>query len=59
MFQTLQSRDEVEGSGMGLAVIRKVMGHYHGEVSLSEESELGGATFVLTWPNTPVIHSFA
>lgn len=58
MFQTLKTRDDVEGSGMGLAVIRKVMAHYHGEVTLSPGSELGGATFVMSWPNLPVNQAF-
>lgn len=58
MFQTLRSRDELEGSGMGLAVIRKIMGHYHGEVALAPESELGGATFTLSWPNLPINQVF-
>ena len=32
---TLRPRDEVEGSGMGLANIRKIAEHYSGTVSLS------------------------
>ncbi len=49
MFKTLKTRDEVEGSGMGLALIQKVVEHYKGKVSL--ESSLGqGSTFSFTWP---------
>lgn len=49
LFQTLRPRDEVEGSGMGLAVVKKTVEHYGGKVSV--ESECGqGAKFLFTWP---------
>jgi len=48
MFQTLQRRDIVEGSGMGLALIKKIVNTYGGEVSV--ESNGRGATFHLDWP---------
>jgi signal transduction histidine kinase len=51
MFQTLKPRDEVEGSGMGLAIIRKVVELQGGRISL--ESEGRGCTFRFTWPRTP------
>ncbi len=51
MFQSLQPRDQVEGSGMGLALIKKIVEHYGGKVSL--ESALDdGATFYFTWPKS-------
>lgn len=52
MFQTLQSRDVTEGSGMGLAIVNKILSHYNGSIELSDSSELGGATFLIVWPNT-------
>lgn len=39
MFKTLESRDKVEGSGMGLALIQKIVDTYGGSIRL--ESELG------------------
>lgn len=49
MFQTLQPRDEVEGTGIGLALVKKIVGSRGGEVGLeSEEGE--GARFWFTWP---------
>lgn len=51
MFQTLQPRDQTEGSGMGLAIIKKILSHYSGSIELLEKTELGGATFDLSWPN--------
>lgn len=48
MFQTLQSRDEVEGSGVGLALIRRIVDSYEGKITV--ESEFGkGTTFRLAW----------
>jgi len=49
MFETLKSRDEVEGSGIGLALIKRIVENYDGKVFL--ESRNGrGATFRFTWP---------
>ncbi|AZQ83574.1 GHKL domain-containing protein [Colwellia sp. Arc7-635] len=49
MFKTLKPRDETEGSGMGLALIKKIVEHYEGHVYV--ESVLGqGSTFSFTWP---------
>jgi light-regulated signal transduction histidine kinase (bacteriophytochrome) len=49
MFQTLQSRDVIESSGMGLAIIKKVIEGQGGEIEV--KSALGeGATFTFSWP---------
>lgn len=49
MFQTLRPRDEVEGSGMGLALVKKLVESYGGTITV--ESAAGhGATFRFTWP---------
>lgn len=49
MFKTLKPRDKVEGSGMGLALIKKVVNSYGGNVYV--ESTLGqGTTFFFNWP---------
>ncbi|MEJ2741932.1 MAG: ATP-binding protein, partial [Gammaproteobacteria bacterium] len=49
MFQTLKPRDQVEGSGMGLAMVKKHIEHFGGTITL--ESEEGqGATFRFIWP---------
>jgi PAS domain S-box-containing protein len=49
VFQTLKPRDQVEGSGMGLALVRKNVETFGGTLSL-ESSEGNGSTFAFTWP---------
>lgn len=49
MFQTLKPRDRVEGSGMGLATVRKTVEIFGGCVSL-DSVEGRGSTFTFTWP---------
>jgi PAS domain S-box-containing protein len=49
MFQTLKPRDQVEGSGMGLALVRKNAELFGGVIQL-ESTEGEGSTFRLTWP---------
>lgn len=49
MFQTLRPRDVVEGTGIGLAVVRKVVTANGGSAWL-ESDEGQGACFRFTWP---------
>lgn len=49
MFQTLRPRDEIEGSGMGLALVRKLVERYGGVVYVVESSGRG-TTIEFTWP---------
>ncbi len=51
MFQTLQARDKVEGSGMGLALVKKIVENQGGKVILKSIPGQG-ATFRFTWPKT-------
>lgn len=51
LFQTLKPRDQVEGTGLGLSLIKKLMERIGGSVQL--QSSLGkGATFVIRWPKS-------
>jgi PAS domain S-box-containing protein len=52
VFQTLESRDKVEGAGIGLAVVKKIVETRGGQVSL-ESTEGEGSTFRFTWPKAP------
>lgn len=49
IFQTLVARDKVEGTGVGLAIVQKVVESRGGSVAL-ESASGQGATFRFTWP---------
>jgi signal transduction histidine kinase len=49
MFQTLKPRDQVEGSGMGLAIVKKTVESQGGTVRIESEPGERGTTFVFTW----------
>ncbi|TAK92028.1 MAG: PAS domain S-box protein [Burkholderiaceae bacterium] len=49
MFQTLHSRDQVEGSGIGLALVRKTLQAHGGTVTV-ESDGAHGTVFRFTWP---------
>ncbi|WP_250656258.1 CHASE domain-containing protein [Alkalimarinus coralli] len=49
MFKTLKPRDEVEGSGMGLAIIKKLLEYHGGEITVSSDNERG-VCFTFKWP---------
>jgi signal transduction histidine kinase len=49
IFQTLEARDKVEGTGIGLSVVKKIVEAQGGRVWI--ESDVGkGATFRFLWP---------
>ena len=51
MFQTLETKDYDTDTGIGLALVRKIVQEHGGSISL--ESEVGkGATFRFTWPKS-------
>jgi len=54
IFQTLKPRDEVEGSGMGLAIIKKLLDTYHCRITV-ESDGIKGTTMRFTWPSEPTL----
>jgi PAS domain S-box-containing protein len=52
IFQTLAPRDKVEGTGIGLALVKKIVESRGGRVWL-ESAEGKGALFGFTWPAGP------
>jgi signal transduction histidine kinase len=52
IFQTLSPRDEIESTGIGLPLIKKIIENYDGEIWV--ESTVGiGSTFFFTLPVSP------
>lgn len=48
LFRSLRSRDEVEGSGVGLALVKKQVERHHGTIEL-DSAEGRGTAFRFTW----------
>ena len=57
IFQTLKPRDEVEGSGMGLAIIKKLLDTYHSLITV-ESDGIRGTTMHFSWPSEQILRSF-
>lgn len=53
LFQTLRGKDEVEGTGIGLSVVKKIVESQEGTLRV-ESREGEGATFHFTWPLEPI-----
>lgn len=49
IFQTLQSRDTRESTGVGLAIVQKIIEDHEGEIWIESE-EGNGTKFLFTWP---------
>lgn len=49
IFQTLQSRDTIEGSGIGLAIVKKIIEKVGGKIWLTSIIRQG-TTFYFNWP---------
>lgn len=49
MFQTLKPRDEVEASGIGLALVKRLVERRAGNLTVTQ-SDSGGACFTIKWP---------
>lgn len=49
MFKTLRPRDEVEGSGMGLAIIKKLIELQNGNIWIDSQAGIRGTNFSFNW----------
>ncbi|MBQ4850833.1 CHASE domain-containing protein [Pseudoalteromonas sp. MMG012] len=49
LFKTLRPRDDVEGSGMGLSIIKKLLDYHKGEINVISDG-VNGTCFTFTWP---------
>ena len=52
IFQTLVERDTRESTGVGLAIVKKIVERQGGRIGLTS-AEGAGATFYFTWPKLP------
>lgn len=52
MFQTLKPRDEIEGSGMGLAIVSRIVEWQGGRVWFEPVHDGSGTTFMFQWSKT-------
>lgn len=48
-FERLRSRDEIEGSGLGLSLVKKIIERQNGDI-IARDAQAGGAVFSMTWP---------
>lgn len=54
MFEQLPGRRKTSGTGIGLALVKRIVESRHGEIRLDSD-EGAGATFTFTWPDTPPV----
>jgi signal transduction histidine kinase len=52
IFQTLQERDAIESTGVGLSIVKKIVELQGGTVWVNSEPG-AGSTFTFTWPKHP------
>ncbi|MEJ7602569.1 MAG: GAF domain-containing protein [Kofleriaceae bacterium] len=52
LFQTLERRDKLESTGIGLSIVRKIVEAQGGRAWVESGINLG-ATFLFTWPTDP------
>ncbi|HYF68224.1 MAG TPA: ATP-binding protein [Ohtaekwangia sp.] len=51
IFQTLQSRDKFESTGIGLTIVKRIVDEHGGEIRVESEIEKG-SKFIFNWPKS-------
>ena len=49
IFQTLATRDEIESTGIGLSIVKKIIEEQNGKIWVESQTGIG-SRFVFTWP---------
>ena len=57
IFQTLKPRDELEGSGMGLAIIKKLLDNYQCDISVISDG-IRGTSMNFNWPTEEKLRGY-
>jgi light-regulated signal transduction histidine kinase (bacteriophytochrome) len=55
MFQTLKARDEMEGSGMGLAIVQRIIDWQGGRIWFHKGRDDKGVVFKFLWSKAPQV----
>jgi len=50
LFQTLKRRDEIEGTGIGLAIVKKLVERQGGQITVRSRGDGTGTEFHFQWP---------
>jgi len=53
IFQTLREKNDSESTGVGLAIVKKIIEEKHGTIKVVS-SPAGGTSFIFTWPKEGV-----
>src|ERR1700678_1026137 len=53
LFQTLKRRDEVESTGMGLTIVKKLVEQQNCRVTVHSQGNGTGTQFRFQWPTSP------
>lgn len=54
IFQTLETKDDVESTGIGLTIVKKIVDSYGGEITIENPKE-GGALFRFNLPDLKIV----
>lgn len=57
MFQTLKPRDQIEGTGLGMSITRKLVEWQNGQIWIESRAGERGTAICFTWPKKFIEHA--